>query len=142
MIPSVAECIFKFLNCITETDEIMKIHIVDKPWGREVVWAKNHFYAAKILEVRKGQRLSLQYHEKKKETMYLLEGSAILEIRDMADKAFRTVNLELDQSIDIEPKTIHRLIAMEDSKILEVSTPELADVVRVEDDYGRQTSEC
>ena len=74
--------------------------------------------------------------------MYLLEVSAIFESRYIADKAIRNVILELYQSIDIESKTIHRLIAMEDSKILEVSTPELADVVRLEDDYGRQTSEC
>jgi mannose-6-phosphate isomerase len=118
----------------------MKIETVDKPWGREIIWAKNKHYAGKILEVKKGERLSLQLHEKKTETMYLLQGNAVLEIEDKTSKSIGTVKLEKDYSIDIEPKTVHRLIALEDSRVLEVSTPELTDVVRLKDDYGRKTS--
>lgn len=120
----------------------MKVDTVDKPWGKEIIWAKNNRYAGKILDIKKGQRLSLQLHEKKTETMYLLQGNAVLEIQDKMDKATRTIKLEKDSSVDIEPGTIHRLIAIEDSRILEVSTPELTDVVRLKDDYGRQTSNC
>lgn len=116
----------------------MKIEIIEKPWGREVIWAKNQFYAAKILEIKQGKRLSLQYHEKKTETMHLLQGSAILEIKNNKNEAVKSIKFEIDQSIEIKPKTIHRLIAVKDCKILEASTPELTDVIRLEDDYGRQ----
>jgi mannose-6-phosphate isomerase len=116
----------------------MKIEIADKPWGREIIWAKNMHYAGKILEVKKGERLSLQLHEKKTETMYILQGNAVLEIEDKTNKSTKSIRLEKDSSVDIEPKTIHRLIALEDSRVLEVSTPELTDVVRLKDDYGRK----
>lgn len=118
----------------------MKIETVDKPWGREIIWAKNNRYAGKILEVKKGQRLSLQLHEKKTETMYILQGTAALEIEDKTH-ALKTIRLEKDSSIDIAPHTVHRLLALEDSSVLEVSTPELADVVRLEDDYGRRSTQ-
>ena len=75
--------------------------------------------------------------KKWKQSIYL-EGNASLEIQDKTTKTTRVIILEKDNSIDIEPQTIHRLIAIEDSRILEVSTPELTDVVRLEDDYGRQ----
>ena len=116
----------------------MKIHIVSKPWGREIIWAKNKIYAGKILEVKKGQKLSLQFHNKKTETMYILEGKAVLEIQDSETKLIRQVTLENSNSVDIEPTVIHRLVALEDSRILEVSSPELDDVVRLKDEYGRQ----
>jgi mannose-6-phosphate isomerase len=119
----------------------MQIKTVSKPWGKEIIWAKNNLYAGKILEVKEGQRLSLQLHERKTETMYLLQGNAVLEIQDKTDKVTRTLKLEKDSSIDIEPRTIHRLIAIEDSRILEVSTPELTDIVRLKDDYGRQAND-
>jgi mannose-6-phosphate isomerase-like protein (cupin superfamily) len=118
----------------------MKTEIIDKPWGREIIWAKNSLYAGKILEVKEGKRLSLQYHEKKTETMYILQGKALLEVQDKATKTIKKIALEKDNSIDIQPKTIHRLIAIEDSKILEVSTPELTDVVRLQDDFGRHAN--
>ena len=103
----------------------MKIEIVAKPWGREIIWAKNNLYAGKILEVKKGQKLSLQFHERKSETMYILEGNALLEIQESQTKT-RSIKLEKDFSVDIEPKTIHRLLALEDSRILEVSTPRIS----------------
>jgi mannose-6-phosphate isomerase-like protein (cupin superfamily) len=115
----------------------MKVNIVLKPWGREVIWAKNGIYAGKILEIKKGQKLSLQFHKKKTETLYILEGKTILEIRETKTKVIRQVTLENSSSVDIEPTVIHRLVALEDSRILEVSSPELGDVVRLEDDYGR-----
>lgn len=72
--------------------------------------------------------------------MYILQGKAILEIRDRRTKTSNSIKLETDQSIEIEPKTVHRITAIEESRILEASTPELTDVTRLEDDYGRQTS--
>lgn len=116
----------------------MKVDIVLKPWGKEIIWAKNSLYAGKILEVKTGERLSLQFHNKKTETMYILEGKAILEIQDSETKIAKQIVLEKNNSVDIEPKTIHRLVALENSRILEVSSPELGDVVRLKDDYGRQ----
>jgi len=105
--------------------------IVDKPWGREVWYAHTDRYAGKVLEVDAGHTLSLQKHRVKHETLFLQSGRM-------------TFTLEGDvfewrpgEAIEIPPDTIHRMAALEDSVILEVSTPELDDVVRLEDRYGR-----
>jgi mannose-6-phosphate isomerase len=107
----------------------------EKPWGFEILFAQTSNYAGKLIFVKKGYRLSLQYHEKKDETMYLYKGKALLEIED--DGQMVPIMLEPGQSIRTPPNTKHRLKAIEDSTIFEVSTPELDDVVRLEDDYGR-----
>ncbi|MCX6010873.1 MAG: cupin domain-containing protein [Chloroflexi bacterium] len=107
----------------------------EKPWGFELLFAQTPKYAGKLIFVKKGHRLSLQYHEKKDETMYFHQGKALLEIED--DGQMVPVMLEPGQSIRIPPHTRHRLKALEDSTIFEVSTPELDDIVRLEDDYGR-----
>ena len=105
--------------------------IVDKPWGREVWYAHTDRYAGKILEVTSGHILSLQKHRIKHETLYLQSGLMRFTLEgDVFDWKPGTV-------VEIPPDTVHRMEALEDSVILEVSTPELDDVVRLEDRYGR-----
>jgi mannose-6-phosphate isomerase len=108
---------------------------IAKPWGYELLFALTPQYAGKLIFVKKGHRLSLQYHEKKDETIYLHQGKVRLEIEEagkMVSKQF-----EPGQSVKVPPGTKHRLEAIEDSTFFEVSTTELDDVVRLEDDYGR-----
>ena len=121
----------------TFTDEIQVTHslrqpkIVDKPWGREVWYAHTDRYAGKVLEVDAGHLLSLQKHRVKHETLYLLSGRVRLTLDgDVLDWL-------PGQAVSIPPGTVHRMEAVEDSVLLEVSTPELDDVVRLEDRYGR-----
>jgi mannose-6-phosphate isomerase len=105
--------------------------IVDKPWGREVWYAHNDRYAGKVLEVYEGHVLSLQKHNVKHETMYLQSGRMRFTLND---DVFEWMPGE---TVAIPPGTVHRMEALEDSVILEVSTPELDDLVRLEDRYGR-----
>ncbi|MBT3864403.1 cupin [Candidatus Peregrinibacteria bacterium] len=107
-----------------------------KPWGREIWFAHTDKYAGKILEVKKGHRYSLQYHEKKEETQYILEGKAKFTYGTEKENLQEKI-LEEGDKIDVLPYTIHRLEALENTRILEVSSPELNDVVKLEDDYGR-----
>lgn len=109
---------------------------VDKPWGHELIWARTDRYVGKLLKVNAGESLSLQYHERKDETLHLLEG----EIRFLYGRSRETVaplTLRAGDSIHVPPGTIHRMEAVTDAVFLEVSTPELDDVVRLEDRYGR-----
>ena len=106
-------------------------HTVDKPWGREVWWAVGAAYAAKRLEIRAGHALSLQYHERKHETLYFLSGRVRLRLGD------REMEVGPGHVAVVPPGTVHRLEALADAVIFEVSTPELGDVVRLEDRYGR-----
>ena len=108
---------------------------VEKPWGYELIWAHTERYAGKILHIRKGESLSYQYHKVKDETIYLLRGSMELEIGD--ERGRERQRFEPGACFHIAPGTRHRMMAMEDCDILEVSTPELDDVVRLEDRYGR-----
>lgn len=107
------------------------IESVDKPWGRELHFAVEEEYVGKILEVDKGKRLSLQYHEKKKETLYVLSGRLKVTLGDEEGEVGE------GKSFTIVPGTTHRFEALEDAMILEVSTTELDDVVRLHDDHGR-----
>jgi mannose-6-phosphate isomerase len=109
---------------------------IEKPWGFELLLAHTPKYAGKLVFVRKGHRLSLQYHKKKDETMYIHQGKALFEIEDN-DGHLVSKTLQPGQSIRIPPRTKHRLKAIEDTTFFEASTPELEDVVRLEDDYGR-----
>ena len=120
--------------------------IVEKPWGREIWYADQSAYAGKVLEVKKGRRLSLQYHERKTETLFLLSGKVLLTLRALAAGETPAPSLvtPADQSVwlpgravHIPARTIHRFEALEDSVLLEVSTPELTDVVRLQDDFAR-----
>ncbi len=106
--------------------------IVPKPWGREIWYAHEDRYAGKILEVIKGHALSLQKHERKQETMYLQSGRLLYHYNGVE------FEMEPGESITIRPGDVHRIEALEDAVILEVSTPELDDVIRLEDRYGRQ----
>lgn len=119
---------------------------VEKPWGREIWFADQAAYAGKILEVKKGCRLSLQYHERKTETLYLVSGKMILTFRALAAGETPSASLVSaadqrvwlpGQAVHIPVSTIHRFEALEDSVLIESSTPDLTDVVRLQDDFAR-----
>jgi mannose-6-phosphate isomerase-like protein (cupin superfamily) len=116
----------------------VQIRCVDKPWGHELIWASTDHYVGKILHVKAGHALSLQYHERKDETLYLLRGELRFWVGPTAE-LLEEVRLEVGESYHIAPGTIHRIEAVTDCDILEASTPELDDVVRLEDRYGRST---
>jgi len=105
--------------------------IVDKPWGREIWFAENKHYLGKILEVNEGHRLSLQYHQKKHETMYVLEG-----LIKMTHNG-KGMEMGPGDCLEILPGEPHRVHALKNSKIVEASTPHVDDVIRLEDDYER-----
>jgi mannose-6-phosphate isomerase len=110
---------------------------VEKPWGHELIWAETDLYVGKILHVKAGHALSLQYHERKDETIHLLRGELRFQLGSSAE-ALETVSMREGDSIRIRPGTIHRMEAVTDFDILEASTPHLDDVVRLEDRYGRR----
>lgn len=112
------------------------LSVTVKPWGREELLAHTDRYALKRIHVKKGSRPSLQYHERKSESLYLLSGKLKIEIGDDRDSLV-VDELRPGEILDVPTGKLHRVIALEDSVIIEVSTPELDDVVRVEDDYGR-----
>jgi mannose-6-phosphate isomerase-like protein (cupin superfamily) len=111
---------------------------IEKPWGHELVWALSDQYAGKLLRVTAGQRLSLQFHREKDESWYVLEGRAELEFAAPGERATMTEVVTPGAAFRIKPGTVHRVLALEDTTILEVSTPEIDDVVRLEDSYGRE----
>ncbi|MCL4558117.1 MAG: cupin domain-containing protein [Deltaproteobacteria bacterium] len=110
---------------------------IDKPWGYELVWAESDLYIGKVLFLRAGTRSSLQMHRQKDETMFLSKGRVMLEFPDSPGPGDRQVELKEGSSIRIHPGTRHRINAVTDSYLYEVSTPHMDDVVRFEDDYGR-----
>ncbi len=105
---------------------------VDKPWGYEIWWAVTEKYVGKMIHVNAGHSLSLQYHNVKHESMYVISGQAILFLNGVEQK------FSPGEAVEIPPLTQHRLTAVTDFDIVEVSTPELDDVVRLSDRYGRQ----
>ena len=109
---------------------------VDKPWGHELWFALTERYAGKLLHVRAGRRLSVQYHECKDESCYLLSGRLLLHRGPDADSLTAT-ELTSGAAWRNEPRQVHAIEALEDAVVVEVSTPELEDVVRLTDDYGR-----
>lgn len=109
--------------------------IVEKPWGHELIWAHTDRYVGKILHINKGESLSYQYHVVKDETIRLLTG--VLEMDIERDGERRKLRLIPGECLHIAPGMKHRMSAVEDCDVLEVSTPELDDVVRLEDRYGR-----
>ena len=114
---------------------------VEKPWGYELIWALSEEYAGKLLSVNAGQQLSLQLHRQKDESWYLLEGVAELEFAAPGEKTTTAEVVRPGAAFRIRPGTVHRIRALEDVLMLEVSTPRLDDVVRLEDDYGRAVAE-
>lgn len=113
-----------------------KVEIKLKPWGREIWFAHNEKYAGKILEIKAGHRYSLQYHEHKIETQYIYKGKVKLTYGNSVD-TLQEVILGPGEKFEVVPPLIHRLEALEDSEVFEVSSPELHDVVKLDDDYGR-----
>jgi len=109
---------------------------VEKPWGYELIWAETPKYVGKVLHINAGSRLSLQYHAQKDETIYVQKGK--LEFTLGPDEQhLKQIILEPGQAQHIPPGLRHRLRALEDTDVFEVSTPHLEDVVRLQDDYGR-----
>jgi mannose-6-phosphate isomerase len=115
--------------------QIRDIRHVPKPWGYELIFAKTDRYVGKILHVNQGESLSLQYHEMKDETLYVVEGELRLTIESEGDR--RELVLRKGEAFHIPPRLIHRMEAVVDTDVAEVSTPELDDVIRLEDRYGR-----
>jgi mannose-6-phosphate isomerase len=109
---------------------------VDKPWGYEIRWAVTDRYLGKLLHVNKGEALSLQYHERKDESQYVVAGCVDVEVGG-PDGALTTLRMNAGDTLRITPRMRHRLTAIEDTDIFEVSTPEGEDVVRLSDRYGR-----
>ena len=111
---------------------------VEKPWGNELIWAATDRYVGKILHIKQGEALSLQYHRVKDETIMVLRGRMQL-IYFAADEPPRSRELSPNEPFHIAPGLRHRMIALDDTDVLEVSTPEIDDVVRLEDRYGRSS---
>jgi len=111
---------------------------VAKPWGHEEIWAETPKYVGKYLHINAGHRLSRQYHEKKEETIRVISGTLHLEIGSEATNDLVSLRLLSGDVFHVTPHTIHRFCAVEENVVLvEVSTPELDDVVRLQDDYTR-----
>lgn len=112
---------------------------VDKPWGHEIWWARTERYVGKLLHVKAGESLSLQYHHVKDETILIQSGILLFETKPAGDAGeLRKVEMKPGDVFHITPGTVHRMTGITDVDIIEVSTPELEDVVRLEDRYGRQ----
>ncbi len=110
---------------------------VDKPWGHELIWAHSDQYVGKKLFIKQGEALSLQFHRRKDETIYVESGRVEFTIGGPGDAVPKTEVVGPGSAFHVTPGSVHRMRALEDSLLLEVSTPELEDVVRLEDDYGR-----
>ena len=115
---------------------------VEKPWGYELIWALTDVYCGKVLFVRAGASLSLQFHKEKDESWYVQSGRAKLELGEVGQGVLNEEVIGAGASFHYAPGTVHRVTALEDTTILEVSTPHLDDIVRLDDLYGREgTSE-
>ncbi len=109
---------------------------VPKPWGHETIWAKTDAYVGKILHIKAGEALSVQYHKVKDETVYLMSGQLMYRVWEGDTPV--DVKLEIGDAFRVTPGTVHQMEAVTDCDILEVSTPHLDDVVRLKDRYGRE----
>jgi mannose-6-phosphate isomerase-like protein (cupin superfamily) len=110
---------------------------VEKPWGWELVWAETEAYVGKLLHVRAGQALSLQYHEVKDEAWLVQEGRASLELGEVGGE-LETIEIGPGDTFRYRPRTVHRVTAIDDLTVIEISTNHLDDVVRLDDRYGRE----
>ena len=111
---------------------------IEKPWGYELIWAHTENYVAKILFVKAGQALSLQFHQFKEETLFVESGECTIETGPDASHLSPQTYKHGD-TFHVPPRKIHRIIASTDCRIFEVSTPQLTDVIRLEDRYGRSS---
>ena len=114
------------------------VRTVPKPWGHETIWASNDLYVGKILHVKAGQSLSVQYHNQKDETVYLLNGEMKYWVQVEGSDELQDQRLQTGEAFRITPGTIHYIEAVTDIDVLEASTPHLDDVVRLKDRYGRE----
>ena len=114
----------------------VKVVEVPKPWGHETIWAHSDRYTGKILHINAGHELSVQYHNKKDETVHLLSGEIVYRVKH--GELLEDVQLKIGESFRITPGTVHQMVALTDCEILEVSTPEVDDIVRLSDKYGRE----
>jgi mannose-6-phosphate isomerase len=114
----------------------VEVRIVPKPWGHEVIWAHTDRYVGKLLHIKAGHALSVQYHERKDETIFLLRGEMVYRVQENGE--LRDVRLGVGEAFRNVPGTIHQMEAVTDCDVLEASTPDLDDVVRLSDRYGRE----
>jgi mannose-6-phosphate isomerase len=123
------------------------ITTVPKPWGHETIWAKTPAYVGKILHIKAGEALSVQFHNEKDETVYLLSGELVYRVQEgdarkggeaARGESMKDVKLQRGEAFRISPGTVHQMEAITDCDILEVSTNHLDDVVRLKDRYGRE----
>lgn len=121
-----------------ENQKTKKIERVEKPWGYELIWAHTNHYVAKILVVRANHALSLQFHRKKEETMFVESGECLIESGPDLQNLTQA-NYSSGDVFHVLPGQLHRIHAKTDCRIFEVSTPHLDDVVRLEDNYGRKS---
>jgi mannose-6-phosphate isomerase-like protein (cupin superfamily) len=115
-----------------------EVRKVEKPWGHELIWAVTDIYVGKVLFVKAGQSLSLQFHREKDESWLVQSGRAKLELGEAGETVLKEEIVVAGAAFHYKPGTVHRVTAIEDTTILEVSTPHLDDVVRLEDAYGRE----
>jgi len=115
-----------------------EVRRVEKPWGHEIIWAHTDRYVGKILHIKAGEALSVQYHNKKDETVYLLTGEMAYWVKLDGDDELKDQRLKVGDAFRITPGTVHYMQAVTDCDVLEASTPELDDVVRINDRYGRE----
>ena len=114
-----------------------EVRTVPKPWGHETIWAHTDLYVGKVLHIKAGHALSVQFHNRKDETIHVLRGEMIYRVKG-ADGALQEVRLAAGESYRNEPGTVHQMEAVTDCDVLEASTPHLDDVVRLSDRYGRE----
>jgi|SRR5687768_14018086 len=112
------------------------VKTVPKPWGHETIWAHTDRYVGKVLHIKAGHALSVQYHDRKDETVHLLSGELVYRVQNGA--TLEDMHLKAGESFRITPGTVHQMEAVTDCDVLEASTPELDDVVRLSDRYGRE----
>jgi quercetin dioxygenase-like cupin family protein len=115
-----------------------EVRRVPKPWGHETIWASNELYVGKILHIKAGHALSIQYHKVKDETVYLLAGELKYWVKLPGTEELRDMRLTTGEAFRITPGTVHYMEAVSDCDVLEASTPHLDDVVRLQDRYGRE----
>lgn len=126
------------LAAMTSDSPFLHVRKIDKPWGFELVWAECEHYVGKILHIRAGEALSYQFHRVKDETIFLLRGELDFEWSLDPTSQPQKVRLHPGQGVRIRPRMCHRMIAVVETEVLEVSTPHLQDVVRLIDRYGRE----
>ncbi len=123
----------------TKSTGIVKIVEVEKPWGKERLLVCTESYVMKFLHIDSGHRLSLQYHKKKRETLHCISGEAIAIVGDSQEN-LKKIRLVPGVTLHVEPGTVHTFESVTDTVLVETSTPEIDDVVRLKDNYGRQNN--